>query len=183
MIDFNSFCNFLKDEKIYQDNIELYDKLFHKITNDHITEWVITKFANGKPIADGNPIYSAFIESRKIAIRIIQVEIDTDKPIFSVWINHDPFEIKGIKELVISLQLRQDTFEDLSYLLEKFINQALSNHLIKLLNDKYKIKTGVNGTKRADTHIGEEVVTPIKDITLAPNRKAETKETTRKHYH
>lgn len=137
MIDFNKYSGFLKSESIYQENVELYDKLFGKITTDEISDWVITKFANEKVIADGNPIFAVYIESKKIAVRIIQLKIAINKPIFNVWINNNPFEMDSIKELVVSLQLRQDTYEDLSYLLEKFINKNLSNQIIKFLNDKY----------------------------------------------
>jgi hypothetical protein len=137
MIDFNRFSNFLTDRNIYIENARLYENLVHKITSGTVSEWVITKFANGTDIADGNPIYSAFIENKKIAVRIIQTEIDINKPIFSAWINKNPFEMPDVKELVISLQLRQDTYEDISYLIETFINKTLSNPIIEFLNGKY----------------------------------------------
>ena len=106
MIDFNKFRNFLTDKNIYSENVGLYKKLIHKITNEITSEWMITKFANGADIADGNPIYSTFIENKKIAIRIIQTEIDINKPIFNAWINKNPFEMTDVDELVISMQLR-----------------------------------------------------------------------------
>lgn len=137
MIDLNKFSNFLTDKNIYSENAGLYKKLIHKITNEITSEWIVTKFANGIDIADANPIYSAFIEDKKVAIRIIQTEIDINKPIFSTWINKNPFEMTGVKELVISLQLRQDTYEDISYLLEIFINKTLSNDITTFLNGKY----------------------------------------------
>jgi hypothetical protein len=137
MIDFNKFNNFLTDKNIYSENVGLYEKLIRKITNEIASEWMITKFADGTDIGDGNPIYSVFIENKKNAIRIIQTEIDINKPIFNTWINKNPFEMTDVKELVISLQLRQDTYEDLSYLLEIFINKTLSNNITKFLNGKY----------------------------------------------
>jgi hypothetical protein len=137
MINLDKFGDFLTDKNIYSENAGLYEKLIHKITNETTSEWIITKFANGTDIADGNPIYSTFIENKKIAIRIIQAKIDINKPIFNTWINKNPFEMPDVKELVISLQLRQDTYEDLSYLIEIFINKTLSNNITKFLNGKY----------------------------------------------
>jgi hypothetical protein len=137
MIDFNKFSNFLTDKNIYSENVGLYEKLVNKITNETASEWMITKFANGIDIGDGNPIYSAYIENKKIAIRIIQTKIDINASIFSTWINKNPFEMTDVKELVISLQLRQDTYEDLSYLIEIFVNKTLSNNIIEFLNGKY----------------------------------------------
>jgi hypothetical protein len=182
MTDIKKFKDFLKNEKIYQQNVELYDALLHKITNETITGWVTTKFANGTSMFDGNPIYSAFIETKKIAIRIIQIKHDTSKPVFNVWINNDPFEIKGLAELVISLQLRQDTYEDLSCLLEKFVNQTLSRHVIEFLNDKYKDKAVLNNSKKAESYTREEVVSAVENIALAPTRKALPKKAARTQF-
>ena len=67
MIDFNKFNNFLIDKNVYALNVELYEKLIHKITNEITSEWVVTKFSNGMDIADGNPIYSVFIKSKKMS--------------------------------------------------------------------------------------------------------------------
>ncbi len=137
MIDFNSYTNFLTDKNIYSRNVGLYEKLIHRITNEITSEWMITKFSNGTDIADGNPIYSVFIENKKIAIRIIQTQIDINKPIFNTRVNKNPFEMTGVRELIISLQLRQDTYEDLSYLIETFVNKTLSNNITEFLNGKY----------------------------------------------
>jgi hypothetical protein len=136
-IDFNKYNDFLDNQRIYLENIELYRKLVDKLTTESQSEWVITKFANGKDIQNGNPIFATFIASKQVAIRIIQSKIDINSPFFNTWINKKPFEMEGVEELVISLQLRQDTYEDLSSLIEKFINRTLSNQITKFLNDKY----------------------------------------------
>ena len=137
MIDFNKFSGFSNDKNIYSENVGLYEKLVHKITNETASEWIITKYADGTDIGDGNPIYSAYVENKKLAIRIIQTKDDANAPIFNAWINKNPYDMGDVKELVISLQLRQDTYEDLSYLIETFVNKMLSNHIIEFLNGKY----------------------------------------------
>ena len=137
MVNFDKYRNFLENPETYYENVELYKKLISKTTDEKISEWVITKYANGSDIMNGNPIYALFIEKKQLAIRIIQHKATIHNPIFTAWINKDPFEMKGVSELVISMQLGQDTYEDCSYLIEIFINKSISPLILKFLNKKY----------------------------------------------
>src|ERR1043165_437284 len=72
------------------------------------SSWLTTTFADGTPIRDGNPIFSALSADRRLGIRVIQLE-PSSEPEFSFWI--DKFaagEPEEASELVITCVLSDE---------------------------------------------------------------------------
>jgi serine/threonine protein kinase len=89
------------------------------------TPWVNTNFANGTPCRDGNPIFSAVSPSRRLAVRIVQLEPADDAMEFHVW--KDSFaEVspEAVEELVISCVLTQETLTKAVELMRQWITEG-----------------------------------------------------------
>src|ERR1043166_3292912 len=106
------FPKFLADPAEYRRAAQQWQQRWTELINDApdrlswTTPWVATTFADGTPIDDGNPIFSAVCPKRQLGIRVIQNEPSDTHPAFSFWV--DTFA-KGqpgeVKELVISCVL------------------------------------------------------------------------------
>ena len=106
------FPDFLSDPQQYQQAEALWRERFgdliRRIDQEGLWEspWLNTHFANGTPCRDGNPIFSAVSRSRRLGIRVIQLEPSGDREELSAWT--DTFaqgEEGAIKELVLACVL------------------------------------------------------------------------------
>ena len=84
------------------------------------TPWLNTTFANGVPFRDGNPIFSAICPSRRLGIRVIQVEAGTDTEL-QTWT--DDFGQRPVKELVVSCTLTEKNLDRAFKLIRSWITE------------------------------------------------------------
>ncbi len=104
------------------------------------TPWLSTGFANGTPCRDGNPIFSAVSPSRRLGVRVIQVEPSDYPRVFEVWT--DTFardELEAVKELVITCALTDQTLQDAVDLMKKWI--ATGETDINCIRTKFDVRT------------------------------------------
>jgi hypothetical protein len=135
--------------KIFSDDISTYlmlksfwNETIAAISGSEGEAYVHNHYANGIEVMDGNPIYTSLLPNGK-GLRIIQIEEDPDEPIFTAWTNKLMISCTEIEELVISLQLNPDTFQDALRLIELFVADALSLTVIQDMNQKFD-STGNN---------------------------------------
>ncbi len=106
------FPDFLENKNVYSLNVEHWSRLLHSITDAKgmlVKEHTFTTtFTNGNYFLDGNPIFEAIIDNYR-AVRIIQQAPESDELNISAWI--DQREVNGqlIDELVIDLELTEES--------------------------------------------------------------------------
>ncbi len=103
------YCNFLTDKRLYNLNRGYWKKMLISLGKELSIPFYNEHFANGKPFYDGNPIISAYIPSLKKSIRIIQEVPEMNEVEIGVWTEDTEFDNENIKELVISLELSQES--------------------------------------------------------------------------
>jgi hypothetical protein len=109
------YANFLVDPEIYDLLAKRWADRWSKLLKHHgaveawKTAWISVSFANGTPMRDGNPIFSAINKNGRIAVRIIQEEPSESEEKITHWINTTENGDQLIKELVISLELTPET--------------------------------------------------------------------------
>jgi hypothetical protein len=84
--------------------------------------WVNTSSNDGTPFRDGNPIFSAISPSRRLGVRVIQVEPGDDPNELNAWT--DVFgegEPDAINELVVHCVLSEATLGKAAELIKKWI--------------------------------------------------------------
>lgn len=120
--------NFLEDAEQYRDAEQLWSRAFHELltragqAGAWQIPWMSTTFANGDPIRDGNPIFSAVCNSRRLGIRIIQHREQSGNASLHVWI--DTFaegEPEETRELVITCVLSKETLQQACELMEQWV--------------------------------------------------------------
>jgi len=122
------FRNFLKDPRQYAKAESLWVQTWLTVAKrlgqqkQWKVPWFENKFANGIPIQDGNPIFTAVDRSRRLAVRIIQMPYAADgEPDLIHWTNKfgkgDPEELD---ELVISCVLSDETLAQATDLMTKW---------------------------------------------------------------
>lgn len=87
--------------------------------------WLNTTFANGTPFRDGNPIFSAVCPSRRLGVRLIQLEPSEEPGELSYWT--DTFakgEPEEVAELVISCALTPETLSDVMDLMNRWVTRG-----------------------------------------------------------
>jgi hypothetical protein len=111
------FVNFLHDPAEYAAAERFWRDAFEcaardaGVEGDWATPWLNTRFADGTPFADGNPIFSAWSPGRRLGLRIIQHDPATtpgDRG-FESWVDTFDKDGDGITELVISCVLSEST--------------------------------------------------------------------------
>lgn len=84
----------------------LFDSMTEALGFTHYA-YMANAFADGTPIRDGNPIFTAYIPEVGRAVRIIQ-EPPADEPDFAAWLNDTEHpDGRPFTELVISLVLTE----------------------------------------------------------------------------
>lgn len=127
MLDY-LFPHFLSDPREYGQAESLWQQRWQDLLSrvgqegQWQTPWVNTHSANGTPCRDGNPIFSAVSPSRRLAVRIIQLEPTDDAKEFHVW--KDTFAEaapEAAEELVISCVLTDQTLREAEELMRQWI--------------------------------------------------------------
>jgi hypothetical protein len=104
------FFDFLKGPARYAEAEEYWRELWARVVRSVGLEtewrspWLTTCFADGTPFRDGNPIFSAVSDQRRLGVRIIQCAAGpSDEPEVNWWTDSfgDPEESDAIRELVI----------------------------------------------------------------------------------
>ncbi len=122
------YPNFLTDPQEYQAAQALWQKRWNNLiehrgeANLWKSPWLGTTFADGTPMLDGNPIFSAYSLARRRGIRIIQFELVNDPKEMSVWIDKfAPNEPEEVSELVIACVLSDETLHTAINLMDQWI--------------------------------------------------------------
>lgn len=106
------FPNFLENKNTYSLNVEYWSRLLHSITDVKgmsVEEHTFTTtFNNGNYFLDGNPIFEAIVNNSR-AIRIIQQAPESDELNISAWIDQTEVNDRLIRELVIDLELTEES--------------------------------------------------------------------------
>jgi len=130
------YKNFLENAEIYKKNVKYWDNIIKNLLIPEkfdFTEYVSTNDGYGNDFCDGNPIYNFKIDRLNKGVRIIQEEPETNnKILFSAWINELEIETnEKIDELVISLELTQETTFLAIDLINAWILRDLTKHRMK----------------------------------------------------
>lgn len=122
------FPHFLSDPREYGQAESLWQQRWQDLLRrvgqegQWQTPWLDTAFANGTPCRDGNPIFSAVCPSRRLAVRVIQLELADDANEIHVW--NDTFaegSPEAVEELVISCVLTEPTLQEAMELMRQWI--------------------------------------------------------------
>jgi len=130
------YKNFLENKEIYKKNVKYWDNIIKNLLIPEkfdFAEYVSTNDGFGNDFFDGNPIYNFKIDRLNKCVRIIQEEPETNNNIlFSAWINEIEIETtEKIDELVISLELTQETTFLAIDLINAWILRDLTKHRMK----------------------------------------------------
>jgi hypothetical protein len=106
------YPDFLENKNVYSLNVEHWSRLLHSVTDARrmsVEENTLTTtFNNGNYFFDGNPIFDAVVANRR-AIRIIQQAPENDELNISAWIDQREVNGKLLGELVIDLELTEES--------------------------------------------------------------------------
>jgi hypothetical protein len=135
------FRNFLDDpneyfeaEKVWRVKWEDLAKRLMQ-SESWITPWVETKFADGTPQRDGNPIFSAIDRSGHRAIRIVQMQKSAG-PELSFWIDNFALgQSEAVQELVIACVLGDETLLQAIDLM----TQWMAENRVSLTREGYRL--------------------------------------------
>ena len=124
------YKDFLKNKKEYKNAESYWEKLFQEIfsqTNIESKKRLNYSFNNAEEFLDGNPITDRYFANNKKAIRIIQEEITTNSIKIDAWIKKIEIEEDiEILELVISLELSEESTEIVKRLIDEWIIKDLN---------------------------------------------------------
>lgn len=131
--------NFLKDPEKYAKAEKLWTLTFLRVVKQLGQEkkwkvpWFKNEFANGTPIRDANPMFTAVDRSRRLAVRIIQTPYTADgEPDLIHWTDTfgkgDPEELE---ELVISCVLSDETIAKATDLMTKWAKDGLLDDSVR----------------------------------------------------
>ena len=120
--------DFLNDPAQYEQAESIWqhrwESLIHQLGQSAIWQspWINTKANDGTLLRDGNPIFSAVSPSRRLGVRVIQMEPADDPCEWSAWTDTfakgDPEEIK---ELVIDCVLSDESLRQAFDLMRMWI--------------------------------------------------------------
>jgi len=117
---------FLADAAVYEAAQARWRQLWERVVCAHPHEaewqvpWFAPEFANGTPMRDGNPIFTAVSPTLRRGVRVIQHEPATDQLEFDNWT--DTFQgDEPIAELVISCALSEEAEERAYELMRRWI--------------------------------------------------------------
>ncbi|MCK5718265.1 MAG: hypothetical protein KAH77_12330 [Thiomargarita sp.] len=125
------FKNFLDNKTVYLQNISYWQKMVADNHGPHFKEYVKTHFANGTPFLDGNPIFNGLFDNK--ALRIIQEEPETQALSIAAWLDTVEIDNTMIPELVISLELSNESAEMAHTFIKAWIVDNLNNATMKAL--------------------------------------------------
>ena len=123
------FDNFLKSKRKYKEN-QAFWRLAIAIWCEEEHEEVLIS-TSGDPI-----LYIVFPRLEK-SFRVIQRAKTDDETPFSAYLQKGNFDVFMSDELVVSLQLNKDTYQDTEKLLKKFLFNEIDKHQLESTNAKY----------------------------------------------
>lgn len=122
------FPNFLTDAREYEQSeafwSDRWSDLLGRVPRPAAwqTPWLNTAFANGSPIRDGNPIFSAIDPGRRLCVRVIQLDpTEVDDGVRSWTDTFAAGEPDAVSELVISCVLTPGNADQALVLMEEWI--------------------------------------------------------------
>ena len=130
------YKQFLESEENYSESIDFWKTIvFTLLSVENLTfhNYLTTTKKDGSFYLDGNPIYNFRIDNTNRAVRIIQEEIETNNVEFSAWISTFESENEEIEELVISLELSQES----TLLAIELINAWIINNFSKQKMERF----------------------------------------------
>jgi hypothetical protein len=131
------FANFLTSPAEYAAAERFWQELFARVAREEgvegewVTPWLNTRFADGTPFGDGNPIFSAWSPARRIAVRVIQHDPADlfDQEGFDSWTDTFDGEGGAVRELVISCVLSDAAADRSAKLLRSWIGRLGSGYV------------------------------------------------------
>jgi len=123
--------NFLSDPGAYERAEALWQERWQELMRrlgqqgEWISPWINTNFVNGTPCRDGNPVFSAVCASRRLGIRVIQLEPRENPQEWCFWA--DTFakgEKEEVQELVISCALTEQTLGRTIDLMQQWVKEG-----------------------------------------------------------
>lgn len=133
------YRNFLNEENIYLQNVDLWKTVVYtllSVENLTFSNYLQTTKKDGSIYMDGNPIFNFRINNTNRAVRIIQEEIETNDVEFSAWLDKLEQEEGTIEELVISLELSQESLLLAIELINAWIINNFSDEKMNKFIDK-----------------------------------------------
>jgi hypothetical protein len=123
------FDNFLKSKRKYKEN-----QAFWRLA---IAIWCEETYEEIPSDGSGNPILYVVFPHLKKSLRIIQRQKTDETLPFLAHIEKKEFNIFESDELIISLQLNKDTYQDTEKLFKAFIYNEINNQQLERINGKY----------------------------------------------
>lgn len=130
------FNKFLIDTEIYKRNVDFWKTIIYTLLSvDNLTfkTYLTTEKADGTIYTDGNPICNFKMDNSNRAVRIIQEEIESNEVEFSAWMNTLKIDNEEVEELVISMELSNESV----LLTIELINAWIVSNLSKPKMEKY----------------------------------------------
>jgi hypothetical protein len=123
------FDNFLKSKRKYKEN-QAFWRLAIAIWCEEAYEEVLSDSA-------GNPILYVVFPHLKKSLKIIQRAKTHETLPFLAHIEKKEFDVFESAELIISLQLNKDTYQDTEKIFKAYICNEINNQQLERINGKY----------------------------------------------
>jgi hypothetical protein len=133
----NIYSDFLANTHTYAQTEQFWQSHIQALLGSlFFMPYLKRSYGNGKKIQDGNPIFNAFFPSLHKAIRIIQIPNENESPYFSAWLDSVEIENKDVSELVIELELSDQTLKKIDKLVKMWVlDTAQSVHIENLIEE------------------------------------------------
>jgi hypothetical protein len=121
------YPNFLRDEQEYAQAELFWRSLWDKVmrlagqAQEWQVPWLQTTFSDGTPIRDGDPMFSAVCQGRRLAVHAIQNESQDGEEEFDAYVTVFDPEAQGIRVLVISCVLSEESASRIKDLLSSWV--------------------------------------------------------------
>jgi hypothetical protein len=122
------YQNFLNNSLEYEQSEAIWRERWHELLRwlgqhgQWRSPWLNTNFANGTPCRDGKPIFSAVCISRRLGVRVNQLEPSGNPRELHFWTDtYGEGEPEAVRESVISCVLTPETLLDALDLMNQWI--------------------------------------------------------------
>ena len=124
------FDNFLKSKRKYKEN-----QAFWRLA---IAIWCEEEHEEILANTHGDPILHIVFPRLQKSFRVVQRAKTDDAIPFSAWSEKGDFDTFFTEELVVSLQLDKETYQDTEKLFKKFLFDGVNQNQINSMNAKYQ---------------------------------------------